>query len=330
MVAVIPLITRASILSFIMGREPESQQQTQRKGNARCRVPPACQYCQRLFSRKEHLQRHLLTHTQEKPYKCQICPKAFGRRDLLVRHNRMIHSSTPRVATREDGVGLRSRSSPSMGVASKAATPANASVARTRAESEGPTPMQLSVEDQQSHLTAEPQDGPFAQTRDDVFDDDGMVPFAWSKTLQDPIEDFNLFLESIGLSQNWEPEVCSPTESPYLATTSSAVPSSSFRQGMETEPCPSPRLQNDDAPYSTFGSRLPSLQPEPRDSSGRNHIHMTEYLPKALSIYNLRNPGIPSLYQEAGKPQRGVTLRFRTTVPMGPFTFTGGLHRRPE
>ncbi|CAG8944189.1 unnamed protein product [Penicillium salamii] len=59
----------------------------QRKAARRERI---CVYCNRHFRREEHLQRHLLTHTKEKPFKCH-CSAAFARRDLLRRHDRIAH-----------------------------------------------------------------------------------------------------------------------------------------------------------------------------------------------------------------------------------------------
>ncbi|KAL6692408.1 fungal-specific transcription factor domain-containing protein [Trichoderma pleuroticola] len=49
-----------------------------------------CVYCTRSFKRAEHLQRHIRTHTKDKPYICQ-CGTAFARRDLLTRHERLSH-----------------------------------------------------------------------------------------------------------------------------------------------------------------------------------------------------------------------------------------------
>ncbi|KAJ4859493.1 fungal specific transcription factor domain-containing protein [Trichoderma breve] len=49
-----------------------------------------CVYCTRSFKRAEHLQRHIRTHTKDKPYVCQ-CGNAFARRDLLTRHERLSH-----------------------------------------------------------------------------------------------------------------------------------------------------------------------------------------------------------------------------------------------
>ncbi|KAF2017896.1 hypothetical protein BU24DRAFT_449471 [Aaosphaeria arxii CBS 175.79] len=47
-----------------------------------------CGYCQRKFSKKEHLKRHERAHTGSKPFKCQICNSSFSRGDVLNRHVR--------------------------------------------------------------------------------------------------------------------------------------------------------------------------------------------------------------------------------------------------
>jgi hypothetical protein len=45
-----------------------------------------CQFCQKVFKRQDHLSRHLLQHTGEKPYQCKLCLKAFTRKDKLKLH----------------------------------------------------------------------------------------------------------------------------------------------------------------------------------------------------------------------------------------------------
>ncbi|KAI1424082.1 hypothetical protein F5Y12DRAFT_797431 [Xylaria sp. FL1777] len=50
-----------------------------------------CAYCGKGFTRKEHLERHLPTHTNVKPHRCEDCQLGFSRRDLLQRHHATYH-----------------------------------------------------------------------------------------------------------------------------------------------------------------------------------------------------------------------------------------------
>ncbi|KAJ5649597.1 uncharacterized protein N7484_003320 [Penicillium longicatenatum] len=66
---------------------PSPSPSPQIKGRAKARI---CNHCGRGFRRTEHLERHVRTHTKEKPFVC-FCGSAFTRRDLLKRHNRITH-----------------------------------------------------------------------------------------------------------------------------------------------------------------------------------------------------------------------------------------------
>ncbi|KAI1199648.1 hypothetical protein F5X97DRAFT_332514 [Nemania serpens] len=52
-----------------------------------------CTYCGKGFTRKEHLERHITTHTNVKPYLCPDCGLGFSRRDLLNRHYNTYHEA---------------------------------------------------------------------------------------------------------------------------------------------------------------------------------------------------------------------------------------------
>ncbi|KAI0839465.1 hypothetical protein F5Y06DRAFT_22779 [Hypoxylon sp. FL0890] len=45
-----------------------------------------CTYCGQQFQRNEHLERHLVTHTNIKRFKCSICHISFSRADVLQKH----------------------------------------------------------------------------------------------------------------------------------------------------------------------------------------------------------------------------------------------------
>ncbi|KAJ6107473.1 hypothetical protein N7523_008796 [Penicillium sp. IBT 18751x] len=80
---------------------PSPSPQTSGRG-AKARI---CIHCGRGFRRTEHLERHVRTHTKEKPFIC-FCGAAFTRRDLLKRHTRISH---------QDGVDSPESQSSSMG-----------------------------------------------------------------------------------------------------------------------------------------------------------------------------------------------------------------------
>ncbi|XP_041039676.1 ras-responsive element-binding protein 1 isoform X6 [Carcharodon carcharias] len=61
-----------------------------------------CPYCPRLFPWASSLQRHMLTHTGERPYKCLTCERTFTLKHSLVRHQR-IHQKGVKVTKRHRG-----------------------------------------------------------------------------------------------------------------------------------------------------------------------------------------------------------------------------------
>ncbi|KZT22412.1 hypothetical protein NEOLEDRAFT_1243965, partial [Neolentinus lepideus HHB14362 ss-1] len=52
-----------------------------------------CPVCQATFTRPQHVQRHMRSHTGDRPYKCQHCGDQFARSDLLSRHVNKCHAN---------------------------------------------------------------------------------------------------------------------------------------------------------------------------------------------------------------------------------------------
>ncbi|KAI0161442.1 hypothetical protein GGR57DRAFT_358095 [Xylariaceae sp. FL1272] len=76
-------------------RQDLDQSQSRRRrrdGSSSTLQQRLCSHCGRSFKRSEHLERHVRTHTKEKPYICE-CGSAFSRRDLLTRHQRISHDT---------------------------------------------------------------------------------------------------------------------------------------------------------------------------------------------------------------------------------------------
>ncbi|KAJ5970908.1 uncharacterized protein N7479_000826 [Penicillium vulpinum] len=59
-----------------------------------------CSLCPKRYKRREHLFRHISSHTSQRPYQCHSCGGAFQRADVLKRHMRTCDGGTPRASTR--------------------------------------------------------------------------------------------------------------------------------------------------------------------------------------------------------------------------------------
>lgn len=55
-----------------------------------------CQYCQWKSQSPRDLQRHILQHTKEKPFKCSLCTAAFTRKFTLNNHMERMHLKNQR------------------------------------------------------------------------------------------------------------------------------------------------------------------------------------------------------------------------------------------
>src|SRR5689334_6863851 len=54
------------------------------------RLDRVCYFCQKTFSWVTNLEKHLRTHTKERPYSCNVCLKEFSTTGELKRH-KIIH-----------------------------------------------------------------------------------------------------------------------------------------------------------------------------------------------------------------------------------------------
>ncbi|KAK4297872.1 hypothetical protein Pmani_029730 [Petrolisthes manimaculis] len=55
----------------------------------------ACETCHKSFAYRKDLEKHIRTHTGEKPYECHYCPFRFADRSSLVKHRRRLHPDPP-------------------------------------------------------------------------------------------------------------------------------------------------------------------------------------------------------------------------------------------
>ena len=62
---------------------------TRRTQRTRVRV------CEKVFRSKAKFERHVRTHTNERPYECDVCEKSFRRSDDLKKHMRIHTNEKP-------------------------------------------------------------------------------------------------------------------------------------------------------------------------------------------------------------------------------------------
>ncbi|KAJ5995024.1 hypothetical protein N7481_002001 [Penicillium waksmanii] len=109
-----------------------------------------------------------------------------------------------------------------------------------------------------------------------ITDNYGVEPSFLDLTdLGDPVQDFTVFLESVGLSSDWDSGVFSSVEETMLPPGLSIDSKPHVRDTpasarLGADLMSDVRVQADDPPsFSNFGSRLPSLQPESHEMEDR-------------------------------------------------------------
>lgn len=109
-----------------------------------------------------------------------------------------------------------------------------------------------------------------------ITDNYGLEPSILDLTdLGDPVQDFTVFLESVGLSSDWDSGVFSSVEDPMLPPSMSMDSKPQVREQTAStrlggDLMSDSRIQAEEPPsFSNFGSRLPSLQPESHEIEDR-------------------------------------------------------------
>ncbi|KAI1084352.1 amidase signature domain-containing protein [Whalleya microplaca] len=221
-----------------------------RRGGATSLPKHSCPHCGRTFKRSEHLERHVRTHTKEKPYACH-CGAAFTRRDLLKRHQRNTFHE-PEIPD-----GTRSDESPETAVESDgvAAAAAAASLSDMSTNQWMQQPQYIS----NGQCLADTQDLPSHSLHQPLL---GQDVFGQGQNITgfDHFKEFANFLDGVGLQAEWSPYF----NGPALDNEPEDTASHQSRSGTST---PVPRGNRPGTPFTSWlpsAPTAPGIPPEVR------------------------------------------------------------------
>ena len=138
------------------------------------------------------------------------------------------------------------------------------------------------------------------------------MPYVTPVPIGDPMQDFSAFIESIGLTLDWENEGFLSGDylppSGRIALERDLAEERSQHCATGQSRSPDRRLMGGEVPFSNFGSRLPSLQPESRhDDTDENGL-----LPhRVQSLYNISHQDHQKFVERLGRAGDMLPLDFR-------------------
>ncbi|KAJ5104562.1 hypothetical protein NUU61_001909 [Penicillium alfredii] len=231
-----------------------------------------CIHCGRNFRRTEHLERHVRTHTKEKPFIC-FCGASFTRRDLLKRHTRLAHQDglTSPNSQPESTQGELSATHPP---APPAAIPQYAAPPQPAGSIPGPVSQWAGTSHapylEQSHPASMlPADAPnpALEAHPGVVHDPDMLQAAQLLLPAQPLpylpeelnlnhfQEFTHFLDSIGLQAEWLPGEADITQTQDLGLDDVRGRRQSIQEPARSRQTPGEGSRGD----SPFRSWLPSV-----------------------------------------------------------------------
>ncbi|KAL4808704.1 hypothetical protein BDV18DRAFT_132941 [Aspergillus unguis] len=258
-----------------------------------------CVHCGRSFRRTEHLERHVRTHTKEKPYTC-YCGAAFSRRDLLKRHmgitghedtNPPNKNSSPRSQHRTDhDTKQRIRRASASTAAQRRKSSISASVS-------GSSPQDANT------MPPSPEDAEFAQ---------------WSMHQNAYMKQDNGLLDSVTEGAH-DPEIL---EAAHLLLPNGLPHGLSGYSAAQHSPPTTAYIPEEPHHYEEFSNFLDSISGLPIEWSGSgnnesHHGHNTSNNSSSNNSYpsEVAEPGLHPLFRERERDRSRGNSPFRSWLP---------------